>query len=83
MLQSLDVCGETWAIALDISKSFDKVWHAGLIYNYGVSGHALDIISSFFLIGKLRQCLMVIQLLSYQSRNSLGHLWSNFVLDLH
>ena len=29
---SLDASGETRAIALDISKAFDKVWHAGLLH---------------------------------------------------
>ena len=28
---SMDAGGETRAIALDISKAFDKVWHAGLL----------------------------------------------------
>ena len=33
--------GVTQAVALDISKAFDKVWHAGLLYkltSYGTSG---------------------------------------------
>ena len=29
---SLDVGGETSAIALDIFQAFDKVWHAGLLH---------------------------------------------------
>ena len=32
--------GATQAVALDISKSFDKVWHAGLLHkikSYGIS----------------------------------------------
>ena len=47
---SLDVGGETRAIALDISKAFDKVWHAGLLHKlqaYGVLGSVLNIITSF------------------------------------
>ena len=46
----LNICGEARAVALDISKAFDKVWHAGLIYKlkaYGISGHFLAIIKSF------------------------------------
>ena len=46
----MDVGGETRAIALDISKALDKVWHAGLIHKlkaYGVGGCMLSIISSF------------------------------------
>ena len=47
---SLDAGGETRAIALDISKAFDKVWHAGLLHklkSYGVGGMILDIVDSF------------------------------------
>ena len=36
--------------ALDISKAFDRVWHAGLLHNlksYGVSGQIFGLISSF------------------------------------
>ena len=38
------------AIALDISKAFNKVWHAGLLHklkSYGVGGMILDIVDSF------------------------------------
>ena len=41
---------ETRAIFLDVSKSFDKVWHEGLIFKLksnGVSGKLLDLIRSF------------------------------------
>ena len=37
-------------MALDISKAFDKVWHAGLLHklkSYGISGQIFDLISSF------------------------------------
>ena len=47
---SLDAGGETRAIALDISKTFDKVWHAGLLHKlkaYGVVGPILNILKSF------------------------------------
>ena len=46
----LNICGEARAVALDISKAFDKVWHAGLIHKlkaYGISGPFLAIIKSF------------------------------------
>ena len=48
--RALNICGEGRAIALDISKAFDKVWHTGLLHKlkaYGVSGHILAIIRSF------------------------------------
>ena len=42
--------GATRAVALDISKAFDKVWHAGLLHkvkSYGISGQIFGLISSF------------------------------------
>ena len=42
--------GATRAVALDISKTFDRVWHAGLIHKvkfYGISDQIFDLISSF------------------------------------
>ena len=46
----LEAGGRARAVALDISKAFDKVWHAGLIHKlcgYGINGHLLDLIRSF------------------------------------
>lgn len=46
----LDKSREARAVALDISKAFDKVWHAGLLHklkSYGVQGEIFAIISSF------------------------------------
>ena len=37
-------------MALDISKAFDRVWHAGLLHklkSYGMSGQVIGLISSF------------------------------------
>ena len=42
--------GATQAGALDISKAFDRVWHAGLLHklkSYGISGQIFGLISSF------------------------------------
>ena len=44
--------GATQAVALDISKAFDRVWHAGLFHkleSYGISGQIFGLISSFFI----------------------------------
>ena len=40
----------TEAVALDISKAFDRVWHAGLLHklkSYGISDQIFGLISSF------------------------------------
>ena len=42
--------GATRAVALDISKAFERVWHTGLLHNFksfGVSGQIFSLISSF------------------------------------
>ena len=44
-------CGTTQAAAIDISKAFDRVWHAGLLHklrSYGISGQIFGLISFFF-----------------------------------
>ena len=58
--RSLNDCSETRAVALDISKAFDKVWHAGLLHKlkaYGVSGPVFDILKSFLSSRRLRVVL--------------------------
>ena len=40
----------TRAVALDISRAIDRVWHAGLLHklkSYGISGQIFGLISSF------------------------------------
>ena len=52
--------GATGAVALDISKAFDKVWHAGLLLklkSYGISGQIFGLISSFLSNRRLRVVL--------------------------
>ena len=42
--------GATGAVALDISKAFDRIWHAGLLHklkSYRISSQIFDLISSF------------------------------------
>ena len=42
--------GATRTVALDISKAFERVWHAGLLHklkSYGISGQIFGLISSF------------------------------------
>ena len=42
--------GATRAVALDTSKAFERVWHAGLLHklkSYGISGQIFGLISSF------------------------------------
>ena len=39
--------GATRAVALDISKAFERLWHVGLLHklkSYGISGHIFDLL---------------------------------------
>ena len=52
--------GATGTVALDISKAFDRVWHAGLLHklkSYGISGQIFGLISSFLSNRRLRVVL--------------------------
>ena len=52
--------GATQAVALDISKAFERVWHAGLLHklkSYGISGQIFGHISSFLSNRRLRVVL--------------------------
>ena len=54
--------GATRVVALDVSKPFDKVWHAGLLRklkSYGISGQIFGPISSFLSIKQLEVVLNV------------------------
>ena len=52
--------GATRAVALDISKAFDRVWNAGLLHklkSYGISVQIFGLISSFLSNRRLRVAL--------------------------
>ena len=52
--------GATQAVALDISKAFDRVWHAGPLHKLkssGISGQMFGLISSFLSNRRLRVVL--------------------------
>ena len=52
--------GTTRAVALDISKAFDRVWHGGLLHKLkssGISGQIFGLISSFLSNRRLRVVL--------------------------
>ena len=52
--------GATRVVALDISKAFDWVWHAGLLHrlkSYGISGQIFGLTSSFLSNRRLRVVL--------------------------
>ena len=54
----MDNGGEARAIALDISKAFDRVWHSGLLHKlraYGIDGQIFDIVKSF--LNERRLCV--------------------------
>ena len=49
--------GATGAVAPDISKAFNRVWHAGLLHklkSYGISGPIFGLISSFLSNRRIR-----------------------------
>ena len=49
--------GATRAVALDISKAYERVWHVGLLHkrkSYGISRHIFGLISSFLSNRRLR-----------------------------
>ena len=49
--------GATRAVALDIFKAFDRVWHAGLLHklkSYEILGQIFGLISSFLCNRRLR-----------------------------
>ena len=58
--RALNRSGATRAVSLDISKAFDRVWHAGLLHklkSYGISGQVFGLYSSFLSNRRLRVVL--------------------------
>ena len=58
--RAFNMSGATPAMALDISKAFDRVWHAGLVHKLtsnGISGQIFDLICSFLSNRRLRVVL--------------------------
>ena len=56
----LNRSGATRAVAFDISKTFDRVWHAGLLHKlefYRISGHIFGLFSSFLSNRRFRMFL--------------------------
>ena len=52
--------GATREVALDISKAFNRVWHASLLHklkSYGILGQIFDLIYSFLSNKRLRVVL--------------------------
>ena len=60
IVRAFNRSGATWAVAFDIFKAFDRVWHAGLLYklrSWGISGQIFGLISCFLSGGWLRVIL--------------------------
>ena len=58
--RALNRSGATRAVVLDVSKAFDRVWHADISYKlkcYGISGQIFGLISSFLSNRRLRVVL--------------------------
>ena len=57
IVRALNRYGATPAVALDISRAFDRAWHAGLLHklrSYGITGQIFGLISSFLSNRQLR-----------------------------
>ena len=58
--RTLNLSGSSQAIALDIFKAFDRIWHNGVLHKlraYDVTNHIFQIISSFLCGQKLKVVL--------------------------
>ena len=69
-------------IALDISKAFERIWHAGLFHklkSYGISGQVLGLILSFL---SNRQLQVVLDGKSSQEYSVNAGVTEGFILGL-
>ena len=60
LVMSFNRSGATQAVVLDISKAFNRVWHASLLHklrSYGISGQIFGLISSFLSNRQLQMVL--------------------------
>ena len=60
IFRAFNKSGAARAVALDIYKAFDRVWHADLLHklkSYGISGPIFGLISSFLSNRRLRVVL--------------------------
>ena len=60
IVRTFNRCETAPAVAIDTSKAFGRIWHAGLLYklkSYGISGQIFGIISSFLSNRRLRVVL--------------------------
>ena len=60
IVRAFNRSGASQAVALDMSKAFVRVWHAGLLHKlkfYGISGQMFGLISSFLSNRRLRVVL--------------------------
>ena len=80
--RAFDSSRATQAVALDICKAFDRVWHAGPLHklkSYGISGQIFDLISSFL---SNRQLWVVLDGKSSQEYPVSGGVPQGFILGL-
>ena len=81
--------GATRAVALDISKAFDRVWNAGILHklkSYGISGLIFSLISSFLSNRRLRVVLDGKSLQEYPVHAGISsrlHSWSYTFHTIH
>ena len=85
--RAIDRSGATPALALDISKAYDRVWYASLLpklRSYRISGQIFGFISSFLSNRLLRVVLDGTSSQEYPvNAQSRVHSWSNNFSTIH